>query len=76
MIGWLLSPLGRYVAAAVALVAVAGLVWGLGYRAAEQDREAEAARDALDTHGRIDDAPLSRGIPADDALWLLERGQR
>ena len=55
-LAFLASPLGRYLAGAVAVLAVAGGLYWLGGRDARRDAERDAIKRNMETHERIRDA--------------------
>lgn len=75
MIALLLSPLGRWLAGALAVLALAGGIYAYGRHEGREAIEAEQRQDHIDTIRRMRDADVSRGNAADDADWLRDRAK-
>lgn len=75
MIAALLGRFRFYIAAAAAFIATLAATWLGGRKSAKTDAKIKAAKDALATHERINNAPIT-GSPDDARAWLADHARR
>lgn len=77
LLAWFMdTALGRALATAGAIVAVAFALWARGRSAGRAEAEAKKAEEYHDAQTRMDGADVGRGDAERDRDWLRDRGQR